>query len=46
MTLALEEFSMALFMHILGWSKGQVEGLLDDVRRDMQDKEIHAYWPM
>lgn len=46
MTPALEGFSMALFTRILGWSKEEVETFLIDVRKEMKDPKIHAYWQM
>jgi hypothetical protein len=46
MTPSLEGFSMALFTRVLGWSKEEVETFLIDVRKDMKDPKIHAYWQM
>lgn len=40
----LHGFTMALFTRILGWTVEQVERLLVDVRKDVQNKRIHAYW--
>lgn len=43
---ALEGFSMALFTRVLGWSKEEVQTFLIDVRKELKDPKIHAYWPM
>lgn len=40
----MQGFTMALFTRVLGWSKEEVEVFLTDVRKDMRDKGIHAYW--
>lgn len=45
-TPALEGFSMALFTRVLGWSKEEVETFLIDVRKEMKNPKIHAYWHM
>ena len=42
----LEELSMAIFTHILGWTKEETDVFLATVRRDMKDTKIHAYWNM
>lgn len=39
----LEGMSMALFTRVLGWKPDAVKAFLEDVRRDMQDTNIHAY---
>ncbi|KAJ3513448.1 hypothetical protein NM208_g15188 [Fusarium decemcellulare] len=46
MNLGLESFSMALLTRAHGWAKEQVDVLLDEVRKDLSNKRIHAYWPM
>ncbi|PFH61478.1 hypothetical protein XA68_17309 [Ophiocordyceps unilateralis] len=38
--------SMALFTRALGWRSEEVEVFLVDVRKDMKDRSIHAYWPI
>lgn len=38
--------SMALFTRALGWRSEEVEVFLVDVRKQMKDRSIHAYWPM
>jgi hypothetical protein len=43
---ALGGFNMALFTRVLGWSKEEVETFLIDVRKEMKDPKIHAYWQM
>src|SRR5436190_1445858 len=40
----LQGFTMALFTRVLGWSKEEVEVFLTEVRNDMRNKAIHAYW--
>jgi hypothetical protein len=42
----LEGLSVALFTRILGWSKAELEVFLVDVRKDMRNTNIHAYWNM
>ncbi|KAI5455716.1 S-adenosyl-L-methionine-dependent methyltransferase [Mariannaea sp. PMI_226] len=42
----LEAFSMAPFTRALGWEKDEVTTFLVDVRKDLNDKSIHAYWPV
>lgn len=38
--------TMTVFTRSLGWAPETVERLLVDVRKDMKDKNIHAYVPM
>ncbi len=38
----LEAFSMGLFTRFLGWTAEEVQLLLDDVRKDLQNPKIHA----
>ncbi|KAF6802330.1 methyltransferase domain-containing protein [Colletotrichum musicola] len=40
----LEGFSMAPLTRAHGWTRAQVEVFLIDVRRDLKDRGIHAYW--
>lgn len=42
----LEGFTFRLFMGVLGWSREEIEVLLDGVRRDMENKKIHTYMRM
>lgn len=42
----LQGFSLALFTRGLGWRAEEVETFLVDVRREMKDPGIHAYWPV
>ncbi|KAF2454650.1 putative methyltransferase [Lineolata rhizophorae] len=42
----LQGYSMALMTRVLGMSTAEVELLLMDVRKDMKNKKIHAYWPI
>ncbi|KAG0645880.1 putative methyltransferase tdiE [Hyphodiscus hymeniophilus] len=39
----LEGLSMKLFTNFLGWTKEQVQEFLVGVRKDLQDRSIHAY---
>jgi len=39
-------FSMALFTRVLGWTPEQLEVFLVDVRKEMKDTRIHAYFPI
>jgi hypothetical protein len=36
----------ALLTRGLGWSTKEVESLLVDVRRDIENRRLHAYVPM
>jgi SAM-dependent methyltransferase len=40
----IEGFSVALFTKILRWSRPELEVLLAEVRREAQNRSIHAYW--
>lgn len=42
----LEAFSIVLLTRALDWSKDEVTAFLANVRRDLNDKSIHAYWPV
>ena len=42
----LQGLSMAPFTRGLGWTTQEVELFLVDVRRDVQNRAIHSYWPM
>ena len=39
-------FSMALLARVLGWTADAVETFLVDVRKELKDTKIHAYWPI
>ncbi|KAG4440779.1 hypothetical protein IFR05_003766 [Cadophora sp. M221] len=45
-TSGLSGISMALFTRVFGWTPEQLEVFLVDVRKDMKDTRIHAYWPI
>jgi hypothetical protein len=38
--------SVALFTRGLGWTAQETEVFLVNVRKDLKDRRIHAYWPM
>lgn len=42
----VQAVSLMLFTNVLGWSKDEIEILLVDVRKDVKNRQIHAYWPM
>ncbi|TXB96617.1 hypothetical protein FocTR4_00011352 [Fusarium oxysporum f. sp. cubense] len=42
----LEALSMAALTRVLGWSQEEVTVFLAKVRRDLNDRTIHAYWPV
>ncbi|KAJ4288843.1 hypothetical protein N0V88_007172 [Collariella sp. IMI 366227] len=46
MTAAVQGLTMLLFTQVLGWSTIEVEVLLVDVRKDLKNRDYHAYWPM
>ena len=43
---AVEALTMAPFTRGLGWTREQVEVFLMDLRKDWNNPNIHAYWPM
>ncbi|KAL2126802.1 hypothetical protein VTI74DRAFT_214 [Chaetomium olivicolor] len=43
---ALNALTMLSFTQALGWSTVEVEVFLVDVRNDLKNKNIHAYWPI
>lgn len=43
---SLEGFSMAVFTRLLNWTKEELEVFLVDVRKEVNDPKIHAYFPM
>lgn len=44
--IAVEGISVAAYTRVLGWTKEDLDVFLKQVRRDMKDRAIHAYWPM
>ncbi|KAF6785728.1 methyltransferase domain-containing protein [Colletotrichum sojae] len=42
----LEGLSAAVYTRVLGWSKESLDVLLAQVRHDMKNSAIHAYWPI
>ena len=42
----IQGFALGLLTRVLGWSVEEVELLLMDVRKDLQNTNIHAYWPL
>jgi len=42
----LHGLSSAVFTRVLGWSPEELEVLLGQVREDLKDTRVHAYWPM
>ncbi|KAJ3547835.1 hypothetical protein NM208_g1306 [Fusarium decemcellulare] len=43
---ALEAISNALFTRVLGWTKPELDVFLVQVRKDIKNPAIHAYWPI
>ncbi|KAK4120503.1 S-adenosyl-L-methionine-dependent methyltransferase [Parathielavia appendiculata] len=43
---ALQALSIMSFTKGLGWSVIEVETLLAQVRKDVKNKDVHAYWPI
>lgn len=39
-----ESMSLALFTRVLGWSSEEVRVFMAQVRKDLKDRRIHAYW--
>ncbi|EQB54760.1 hypothetical protein CGLO_05365 [Colletotrichum gloeosporioides Cg-14] len=42
----VEAWAMAPFTRIHGWTQEEVQVFLVDVRKDLGDRRIHAYWPI
>ena len=42
----LHGFSIALFTRSLGMTVKEVEDFLVEVRKDVEDRSIHSYWPI
>ncbi|KAK4160884.1 methyltransferase domain-containing protein [Cladorrhinum sp. PSN259] len=45
-TTGLPGFLMAALTRALGWSKEEVDVLAAQARNDVNDRKIHAYWPV
>ncbi|KAF4872792.1 putative methyltransferase tdiE [Colletotrichum siamense] len=43
---AFESFTMAPLTRAHGWTKEEVQILLMEVRQDLRNRSIHAYWPV
>jgi hypothetical protein len=44
--MGLSGFSLALLTRVKHWPRDQIEMLLVEVRNEIMDEEIHAFWPM
>lgn len=44
--LGFEASSLAFFTRVLGWSVEELRGFLKDLQVCVEDRRIHAYWPM
>jgi hypothetical protein len=44
--LGLEGASLAFFTRGLGWSVEQLKSFLAELKVCVEDRSIHAYWPM
>jgi len=42
----LEGLSLAIFTRMLGWTVEEVQAFLPNVRSDLMNKDVHAYFPM
>ncbi|CAG9947092.1 unnamed protein product [Clonostachys rosea f. rosea IK726] len=42
----LDAISSALFTRVLGWTKPELDVFLVQVRKDIKNPAIHAYWPI
>lgn len=43
-TWGCESMSLAIFTRVLGWSIDEVRVLMAQVRKDLKNRKIHAYW--
>ncbi|KAI8717973.1 hypothetical protein NCS52_00874800 [Fusarium sp. LHS14.1] len=43
---ALEALTLAPFTRALGWKADEVRAFTAQVRKDLNDRRIHAYWPI
>ncbi|OHW94774.1 methyltransferase domain-containing protein [Colletotrichum incanum] len=44
--MGLEGLCIGVFTRVLGWPKEKVDDFLAEVRNDLKNREIHAYWPI
>jgi hypothetical protein len=42
----LTGINLILFIRGLGWKQEELEEFLVDVKRDLKNPKIHAYWPV
>ncbi|KAJ0377305.1 hypothetical protein COL26b_004496 [Colletotrichum chrysophilum] len=42
----LEGFTMAPLTRALDWKKDEVNVFLIDVRKEINNRDVHAYWPI
>lgn len=42
----LQAFTLAIHTRVLGWSAGECELFMADVRKDIKNRSIHAYFPV
>ena len=46
MSKAVEALTLHLFTNVLGWSVEETQNLCEEVKADLQNRRIHAYWPV
>ncbi len=46
MDMGLEALSLALLTRVMGWTQAEVLALCAEVRKDIRNPKIHAYWNM
>ncbi|RSL43529.1 hypothetical protein CEP54_015047 [Fusarium duplospermum] len=46
MSSAIEALTLAPFTRALGWSPAEVQAFLVHARKDLNNRGIHAYWPI
>ena len=46
LTSGVAALSFAVFTRVLGWSIGETEAFLEEVKRDMRNVKFHSYWNM
>ncbi|KAI8282192.1 Secondary metabolism regulator LAE1 [Colletotrichum sp. SAR11_240] len=46
LNMGFEGFLMGPLTRILDWSPAEVQVLLIDVRKDLNNRKVHAYWPV
>lgn len=42
----LHEFTRVLFVKVLGWDLSNVDALIDEVKAELQNEKVNAYWPV